>query len=126
MSYYSSISGRVQMTKKAFERFSNETVTSSGGTKIPLKTYLDILDYEENSRIVILERSGYGYYDEQVVELLAKYKDLPGIDMVEYSGEDGSDFGRYYIDVGRWCYVAAEPPPPPKIKEAWHYVEDRK
>lgn len=65
MSYYSSIAGRARMTREAFERFSNETVTLSDGTKIP-------------------------------------------------------------VDIGRWCYVAAEPPPPPKAKEAWYYVEDCK
>lgn len=126
MSYYSSIAGRVRMSKEAFKKFSNEAVTSSDGTKTPVEKYLDMLEYEENSQVVILERSGYGYYDEQVVELLARYKDLPGIDMVEYTGEEGSDFGRYYVDIGRWCYVAAEPPPPPKLEEFWYYVEKHK
>lgn len=119
MSYYSSISGQIKMTREAFEKFAKEKVDG-----IPVKEYLNTLDYVENAQTLILEREGTGYSDDELALLLAKYKDLPGTDMVEYSGEEYGDIGRFYIEQGRYCFVIAEPPPSPKVKEFWTYVED--
>ena len=109
------------MTREAFKKFAKEKVA-----KILVKEYLNTMDYIDNAQTLILEREGTGHSDDELALLLAKYKDLPGTDMMEYSGEEYGDIGRFYIEQGRYCFVIAEPPPPPKAKEAWYYVEDCK
>ncbi len=54
MSYYSSIAGQVRMTRGAFEEFVKESVSG-----IPVKKYLDTLDYVDTSQELILDREGY-------------------------------------------------------------------
>lgn len=111
MGYYSSLSGSVSMSQKAYEKFIQEKL--KGADNLPVTDYLEILEYSPSAQSLWLEGSGKMYHDEELVALLAKHKDLLGIDEIDYSGEESSDMGRYYIDMGKWCYVEAEIPPVP-------------
>lgn len=127
MGYYSSLTGYVQMTNSAYEKFVHEKLTSAFHSECPVSEYLDILDYDHNTQVLYIEGEGKMYADEELIALLARYKDLPGVDEVHYSGEESGDEGVYYIDIGRWCYLEAEiPPAPSSDSDKWRNVKVKK
>lgn len=122
MSCNSELYGTVRMSWEAYIEFSNSTVVCND-EELPIGEYLDNLDYEEPQ--VIVYRNGFpGDADDQVVALLAKYKDYEGLDTVDWQSEVPGKGGRYYVDRGRWCYVRTIiPPPPPPDSTEWQQVD---
>lgn len=107
------------MSGKAFEKLMQEVVDEN--KDLSLKDCLEEIFYD-NGNVWINSYRKHFHIDE-IMELLAKHKDVEGIDWVEYAGEDPGDLGRYYIDVGRWCYVPATFPPPPEDPDGWTPVK---
>lgn len=66
---------------------------------------------------------------EQIVTLLARYKDHDDLSELNWEEEETGDWfcyesGRYYIGCGRWCYVPdTMPSPPPPDSPEWYWVK---
>ncbi|AOQ24601.1 hypothetical protein MTAT_19440 [Moorella thermoacetica] len=124
MGYYSSLSGNVRMTPDAYAKFITQKLNNGFYEDYPVTEYLDVLDYNPDIQVLYLEGAGKMYADEALMDLLARYKDLPWVDTVYYTGEEPGDVGVYYIDIGRWCYITAEiPPAPPVDSDSWQSVD---
>jgi hypothetical protein len=104
------------MSREAYERF----VTCAG----EFLRCFDCVEYVEGKGEVAFHRFGSDLYDDlvddEVVALLARFKDRDGLDSADWYGEDPLDRGRYYIRRGRWCRVrVVMPPPPPEESPEW-------
>lgn len=120
MGYYSEISGYVYLTEKACERLRNAKMRC-GDCEMTVEEYVD--DFEHCNEELYISRTGKGYCDEQLLDLIAAVKDVDTVDFLAYRGEDSGDFGRYYVAPGRWCYVAAViPEAPPPGDSSWRSV----
>ncbi|MGB9886464.1 MAG: hypothetical protein ACPLRW_05630 [Moorellales bacterium] len=103
--------GAVRMSREAYERFAE--------CARELLASFDCAEYLEGRGEAVVHRFGPSCgAEEEVVALLARFKDRDGLDAVEWFGESGR--GRYYVGRGRWCRVEAViPPPPPEDSPQW-------
>ncbi|MGB9858482.1 MAG: hypothetical protein ACPLQP_00940 [Moorellaceae bacterium] len=112
------------MSREAFEKLKSAVLKTRWDVIRATEYLQDEEEYvEARGGSACIYREGEGYTmeeDRKFVALLAQLKDRPGIDVLGYWGEEPGDVGRYYIDQGRWCYVAAEiPPAPPEGDPRW-------
>ncbi|SMB96786.1 hypothetical protein SAMN00808754_1650 [Thermanaeromonas toyohensis ToBE] len=119
------LSGKIKMSRWACEVLKESTI-GFPDDPIPVVEYVKI-EYLDGQGQVYLFRQGTEcwdeWLDEELVALIARLKDRPGIDFLDCKGKDLEDFGRFYIDCGRWCYVGAEiPPVPPGDDPRWQKV----
>ncbi|WP_172839104.1 hypothetical protein [Thermanaeromonas toyohensis] len=113
------------MTKTAYERLrraiKREVVTPNGSTGVG--EYLDFA-YRDGVLYVRGSNTTRDNLFDRVVGLLARCKDIDGIDKLDHMDlNDGipGRFGRYYVDCGQWCYVAGKIPGPPRAgSRAWN------
>jgi hypothetical protein len=110
MGYDSDVRGSVGMSEAGFQQLMKASV------KLPLSSEAQTLEdffeevtYEEGCCVI----NSYGrHYDlENMIELLARFKEGDTADEVFYQGDSGiEDSGTYFILPGKWAFVSVRYP----------------
>lgn len=119
MGYCSILEGQVGISKDNYEKVMTETIKYLD-RELFLSDCLQEIQYDGS--YIYIYSNGKHYCINEIMALFAKYKDSEYIDEVFYQGEETGDIGKYYIDVGRWCFVRAVIPPPPISSSEWVYI----
>jgi hypothetical protein len=117
MGYSSSVHGAVRMSRKCFAEMLNIRLRLSWSAKpLTMGEFFELIFYHDGACTV---DSFARHYDlEQMIDLLAHFKEGETPDEILYQGDNGiEDSGTYFILPGRWAYASVRHPVIQDVKE---------